>query len=113
MIVAIKHEKRRFVENVDFVTSPGWLRGEDTRRQSGLPSGGMYRVITDLAVFGFDEKTHRMKPIALNPGVTREQVQDNTGFKLEFDHDTGVTEPPTDHELTVLRELDPERLYIA
>ncbi|MEA2966551.1 MAG: glutaconate CoA-transferase, subunit [Alphaproteobacteria bacterium] len=113
MIVAIKHEKRRFVENVDFVTSPGWLRGADTRRQSGLPSGGMYRVITDLAVFGFDEKTRRMKPIALNPGVTREQVQDNTGFKLEFDHDTGVTEPPTDHELTVLRELDPERLYIA
>jgi glutaconate CoA-transferase subunit B len=113
MIVAIKHEKRRFVENVDFVTSPGWLRGGDTRRQSGLPTGGMYRVITDLAVFGFDEKTHRMKPIALNPGVTREQVQDNTGFKLEFDHDTGVTEPPTDHELTVLRELDPERLYIA
>lgn len=113
MIVAIKHEKRRFVENVDFVTSPGWLRGEDTRHQSGLPTGGMYRVITDLAVFGFDEKTHRMKPIALNPGVTREQVQDNTGFKLEFDHNTGVTEPPTDHELTVLRELDPERLYIA
>ena len=113
MIVAIKHEKRRFVENVDFVTSPGWLRGEDTRRQSGLPNGGMYRVITDLAVFGFDETTRRMKPIALNPGVTREQVQDNTGFKLEFDHNTGVTEPPTDHELTVLRELDPERLYIA
>jgi glutaconate CoA-transferase, subunit B len=113
MIVAIKHEKRRFVENVDFVTSPGWLRGEDTRRQSGLPNGGMYRVITDLAVFGFDEKTRRMKPIALNPGVTREQVQDNTGFKLEFDHDTGVTEPPTDHELMVLRELDPARLYIA
>lgn len=113
MIVAIKHEKRRFVENVDFVTSPGWLRGGDTRRQSGLPNGGMYRVITDLAVFGFDEKTRRMKPIALNPGVTRDQVQDNTGFKLEFDHDTGVTEPPTDHELTVLRELDPERLYIA
>jgi glutaconate CoA-transferase, subunit B len=113
MIVAIKHEKRRFVENVDFVTSPGWLRGKDTRRQSGLPNGGMYRVITDLAVFGFDEKTRRMKPIALNPGVTRDQVQDNTGFELEFDHDTGVTEPPTDHELTVLRELDPERLYIA
>jgi glutaconate CoA-transferase subunit B len=45
--------------------------------------------------------------------VTRDQVQDNTGFKLEFDHDTGVTEPPTDHELMVLRELDPERLYIT
>jgi glutaconate CoA-transferase subunit B len=113
MIVAIKHEKRRFVENVDFVTSPGWVHGQDSRRRRGLPTGGMYRVITDLAVFGFDDKTRRMKPIALNPGVTREQVQDNTGFKLEFDHTTGVTEPPTEHELTVLRELDPERLYIG
>ena len=113
MIVAIKHEKRRFVENVDFVTSPGWLRGDDTRRQSGLPNGGMYRVITDLAVFGFDREDtadeadraqSRRDP---RPGAGQHRIQ------ARFDHDTGVTEPPTDHELTVLRELDPERLYIA
>src|SRR5690349_11325914 len=90
MIVAMKHEKRRFVENVDFITSPGWLKGGHTRADGGLPSGGMYRVVTDLAVFGFDEKTRRMKPKALNPGVTREQVQDNTGFALEFDEWCGV-----------------------
>jgi glutaconate CoA-transferase subunit B len=113
MIVAMQHEKRRFVEQVDFITSPGWLRGRDTRRESGLPAGGMFRIVTDLAVFGFDEETRRMKPLALNPGVTREQVQDNTGFKLEFTHDTGVTEPPTEHELSLLRTLDPERLFIA
>jgi glutaconate CoA-transferase subunit B len=113
MIVAMKHEKRRFVENVDFITSPGWLKGQQTRRDSGLPTGGMHRVVTDLAVFGFDETMRRLKPLALNPGVTREQVQDNTGFKLEFGHDTGVTEPPTSHELSVLRMLDPQRIYIA
>ncbi|MFN3658031.1 MAG: CoA-transferase subunit beta [Pseudolabrys sp.] len=113
MIVAMKHEKRRFVENVDFITSPGWLKGGQTRRDAGLPAGGMYRVVTDLAVFGFDETTRRLTPLALNPGVTREQVQDNTGFKLEFSHDTGVTEPPTEHELSTLRMLDPERLYIG
>lgn len=113
MIVAMKHEKRRFVEKVDFITSPGWIRGNDTRRDSGLPAGGMYRVVTDLAVFGFDEETRRMKVLALNPGVTQEQVQDNTGFKLEFDDDLGITSPPSSHELNVLRELDPERLYTA
>lgn len=113
MIVALKHEKRRFVEKVDFVTSPGWLHGGTSREKSGLVTGGMYRVVTDLAIFGFDEKTRRIKPIALNPGVTRDQVQQNTGFKLEFDHDTGVTEPPTEHELSVLRALDPDRDYIA
>lgn len=113
MIVAMKHEKRRFVENVDFITSPGWLKGKQTRSEAGLLAGGMYRVVTDLAVFGFDEKTRRMHPLALNPGVTREEVQENTGFKLEFTHDTGVTEPPTEHELSMLRMFDPERLYIG
>ena len=113
MIVAMKHERRRFVENVDFITSPGWLKGGHTRADSGLPSGGMYRVVTDLAVFGFDEAARRIKPLALNPGVTREQVQDNTGFELDFDHDVGVTEPPTAQELSALRALDPERFYIG
>ena len=113
MIVAMKHEKRRFVETVDFVTSPGWLRGSTSRHDSGLQTGGMFRVVTDLAVFGFDETTRRMKAIALNPGVTPEQVQDNTGFTLVFESGTGVTEPPTEHELAMLRELDPERLYTA
>lgn len=113
MIVAMKHEKRRFVEKVDFITSPGWLYGHDTRRRSGLPFGGMSRVVTDLAVFGFDESTRRMKPLALNLGVTREQVQENTGFRLDFASDVGVTEPPTDHELFALRALDPQRLYIG
>src|SRR3954462_12631033 len=95
MIVAIKHEKRRFVENVDFITSPGGIEGGDTRRERGLPAGGMHRVVTDLAVFGFDEKTRRMKVLALNPGVTRDEVQDNTGFGLVFDDDLGTTAPPS------------------
>src|SRR5688572_18273024 len=113
MIVAMPHEKRRFVEKVDFVTSPGFLDGDDTRAERGLPAGGMMRVVTDLALFGFDETSRRMKVMALNPGVTREQVQDNTGFPLIFDDDTGVTAPPADQELKVLRELDPEQLYTA
>src|SRR5215468_1878982 len=113
MIVAMKHEKRRFVEQVDFITSPGFLRGGDTRRAGGLPTGGMFRVVTDLAVFGFDDKQRRMQVISLNPGVSREQVQDNTGFALEFAADLGMTEPPTEQELQVLRELDPEQLYTA
>src|SRR4051794_12314534 len=84
MIVAMKHEKRRFVGQVDFITSPGFIRGGATRTQGGLPAGGMFRVITELAVFGFDETSRRMTVLALNPGVSREEVQDNTGFELAF-----------------------------
>jgi glutaconate CoA-transferase, subunit B len=111
MIVAMKHEKRRFVANVDFITSPGFLQGGSARHDRGLLSGGMYRVVTDLAVFDFDDAERRMRVTALNPGVTRDDVQDNTGFKLLFSDNLGMTEPPTDTELRALRELDPERQY--
>ncbi|CCB66755.1 MULTISPECIES: 3-oxoadipate--succinyl-CoA transferase subunit B [unclassified Hyphomicrobium] len=113
MIVAMKHEKRRFVEYVDFITSPGFIRGHNTRAELGLPAGGMFRVITELAVFGFDDETRRIKVLALNPGVTSEEVQDNTGFDLTFDSNVLVTEPPTSRELETLRMLDPERLFTA
>jgi glutaconate CoA-transferase subunit B len=113
MIVAMKHEKRRFVEHVDFITSPGFISGGDSRAKSGLPTGGMFRVVTELAVFSFEDEERRMKVAALNPGVTREEVQDKTGFELIFDDDLTVTEPPSEHELSTLRLLDPERLFTA
>ena len=113
MIVAIKHEKRRFVEKVDFVTSPGFLTGNSTRHDTGLISGGMYRVVTDLAIMGFDEKTKSMKVEALHPGVTAEEVRDNTGFDILIGESVGVTNAPSNEELSVLRHLYPNRVYIA
>ena len=113
MIVAMKHEKRRFVEHVDFVTSPGFLDGGTTRRDRGLPAGGMFRVVTDLGLFGFDEGGRHMKIIALHPGVALEQVHENTGFKMAVDGNVAVTEPPSERELAVLRNLDPQRLYTS
>ena len=113
MIVAMKHEKRRFVDKVDFITSPGFLDGGSSRIDSGLVSGGMYRVVTDLAILDFDDETKEMKVSALSPGVTAEQVRDNTGFDIRIDGDIETTEPPSQAELDVLRHLDPEQLYIA
>lgn len=111
MIVAMRHEKRRFVGAVDFVTSPGFLKGGDSRTKAGLGRGGMFRVVTDLGLFGFEEQSKRMKLLALHPGVSVEQVQQNTGFALLSEREVGVTEPPSGHELAVLRHLDPDRLY--
>jgi glutaconate CoA-transferase subunit B len=89
------------------------LRGGTSRADSGLPAGGMFRVVTELAVFSFDDAARRMKVLALNPGVSREQVQDNTGFDLVFDDTVSVTEPLEDAELATVRMLDPDRLFIA
>ncbi len=112
-IVSIRHEKRRFVEKVDFITTPGFVRGGTSRSDSGLPFGGCYRVITDLGVFGFDEKSRRMKVLALNPGATLEQIRDNTGFDLLVADKLETTAPATDRELAILRELDPERIFTS
>ena len=113
LIVAMKHEKRRFVERVDFVTSPGWLHGGQSRSQGGLTHGGSLRVITELASFAFDEQMRQMTVEALNPKVTKEQVQDQTGFELKYAADLTVNEPPSGADLRVLREMDPERLLLG
>ena len=114
MIVAMKHEKRRFVDQVDFITSPGFLRGgNDPRREADCRKAACSGSSPNLRCSAFDDTSRRMKVLALNPGITREQVQDNTGFELIFEDQIDVTEPPTEHELTTLRMLDPDRLFIA
>ena len=113
VIVAMIHEKRRFVETVDCVTSTGFWRGGSSRAESGLITGGPGNVVTDLAILGFDEATKRMKVQALHAGVSADQVQESTGFELLFDADMETTEAVTDDELAVLREFDPDRVYIA
>jgi glutaconate CoA-transferase, subunit B len=113
MIVAMKHEKRRFVERVDFVTSPGFLSGGGSRRAAGLAAGGMFRVVTDLGLFGFEEGSKRMQLLALHRGVTVAEVQANTGFAMLVAAEPALTDPPAENELAVLRQLDPDRLYTA
>lgn len=105
VVVVTQHETRRFVEKVDFVTSPGFLTGGTSRREHGLPFGGPRWVVTDLALLDFDEDTHKMRVRALQPGVTLSQVQDATGFDL-LAHDNVYFLPPVeDSELAVLRML--------
>src|SRR5437763_6186115 len=83
ILVVTNHDRRRFVEKVDFLTTPGYLTGPGAREACGLPLGtGPYRVITDLAVMGYDDATKRMQVLSLHPGVTSEQVRQNTGFEL-------------------------------
>ena len=113
MIVAMKHEKRRFVRAVDFVTSPGFLIGNNSRRDAGLIAGGMYRVVTDLGMLGFEADSKRMELLAVHPGITADQVQQNTGFELLVAPDLPTTDPPAEDELAVLRHLDPDRVYTA
>ena len=111
VIVAMRHEKRRFVERVDFITSPGFLSGGRSRKQAGLISGGAHLVVTDLGVMDFDRKDGRMRLKSLHPGVAVKTIQESTGFELKIPDRIRRTRPPTAKELSRLRELDPDGRY--
>ena len=115
ILVMTQHDPRRFVEKVDFVTTPGYLTGPGAREAAGLPEGtGPYKVISDLAVMGFDEATKRMQVESLHPGVALETVRERTGFELLVAGELEETPPPTDAQLAVLRdEVDPHRYIIG
>lgn len=108
-------DQRRFTENIDFITSPGYLTGPGAREAAGLPPGsGPYKVITNLCVIGFDEDTKKMKVESTHPGITQESIIDNTGFGLLWSEDLTVSEPPSEEELNCLRnEVDPYRYIIG
>jgi glutaconate CoA-transferase subunit B len=96
------------------VTSPGFLTGAGAREAAGLPEGGPYKIVTDLAVMGFDEKTRAMMIESLHPGIELEKIKAETGFELVIPKEIGRTEPPTEKELRILREeVDPLRLVIG
>jgi len=113
-IILMQHDPRRFIERIDFLTTPGYLTGPGAREEAGLPRGtGPYRVVTNLATLDFHPETKRMRLIALNPGVTKEQVLQATSFDLLVADPLEKNEPPSPEELRILREeVDKERFYI-
>lgn len=104
-LIVTTHERRRFVEQVDFVTSPGYLSGGGSRRRAGLTFGRLGHVVTDLALLDFEEESKRMRLCGLHEGVSVEDVQAATGFELFIAEEVEQLAPPTDTELSILREL--------
>jgi len=105
IFIITKHELRRFVERVDFVTSPGYLDGGDARERAGMTGARPVAVITDLALLGFDPVSKAMRLEGLQPGSSVEQVLANTGFELLVPASVPELAPPTDEELAVLAFL--------
>jgi glutaconate CoA-transferase subunit B len=110
-VVIMAHERRRFVERVDYVTSPGFGEGGDWRRRVGLPGGGPSAVITTLGLFRPDAATGEVLLASTHPGVTGEQVRAQTGWPLRAGPAVAETPPPTAEELTVIRRFDPQGFW--
>ncbi len=114
-LVITPHDKRRFVRKLDFLTTAGYLTGPGAREQAGLlPGTGPFKVISTLALIGYDPDSKRMRVESLHPGVTREDVIANTGFEMLFADPLYTTPEPTDLELDLLRrEIDPQGLIVG
>ena len=102
-----QHSKRSFVSGeVDFVCGAGY---NPDRYLDGRPSPGLdlRLIVTNLAVMDFGGPDHAIRVRSLHPGVSFEEVQDNTGFELVRPHDLGETPAPTSDELALIARLDP------
>jgi len=106
------HQKRRFPEKVDFVTSAGTMEGAGGRANAGIRGGGPVAVVTDLGILEPDENGELILT-ALHPGKTAAAALENTGWALRTAPLLRTTDPVTEKELGILRdELDPTGLYL-
>jgi glutaconate CoA-transferase subunit B len=114
ILIITRHEKRRFPEKCNYVTSPGYIDGPDGRKKAGLSSPcPILRIITDIAVMESDPGTGRLKIVKLMPGCSVEDVFANTGFRPDLAKNIEAVKPPSKAELRILREqVDPYELYI-
>lgn len=110
-IIIMAHEKRRFVPKVDYITSPGYGEGGDWRQRVGLPRGGPSTVITTLGILRFDPLSKEMILASTHPGVTASQVVENTGWPLKVAPDLEETPAPTEAEVAMLHQFDPEGFW--
>lgn len=113
-VVIARLGRRRFVERLQYLTTPGFLDGPGARARVGLAGGGPARVITDLAILGFDPVPCRMRIESLHPGVGLDDVRAGIGFPIEAAPGLAETELPDESELRLLREtIDPSGVYIG
>lgn len=113
ILVIMKHEKRKIVDLLDYVTSVGYYQGKTSRQDIGLPECNSVKIITNLCVFGFDKEDKRIQIDSIHSGVSLEQVQENTGVTLLIPDKAKVTEEPTTEEINLLEnQIDPEHQYI-
>jgi glutaconate CoA-transferase subunit B len=115
------HEKRRFVENVSYITSPGWRvkkwpEGNWVSRKSLYGAsyrGGPSAVISTAGVFRFDDETGVIYLDTCHPGQTPEGIAELCQFDLDISRVSGETPKPTYEELHLIHEvLDPEQIFI-
>lgn len=114
IVIISKHLRRKFPKRVSYITTPGFLTGPGEREKRGLRGEGPVRVITDLGIFGFDDETKQMRILSIHPGVSPQEIIDNTQFEvLGIDGEIPITSAKDDALHTLLQSLDKDHYYIG
>lgn len=113
VLVITNLTKRGFPERVDFISTPGFLRGKSERDKLPVEGRGPSAIITDLAVLGFDKASGEVVLQSLYPGVAVQEVRERVGWELSISDQLTTSPEPEKEELRIIREeLDPHRIYI-
>lgn len=113
VLAIMPQDPKKFVEKVDYLTTPGYLDGPGARKKLGMIGGGPSVVVSTMGVYKFDEDTREMYLAEFYPGQSVETVKANCSFDLKVAKDVKVTEPPTQEELDILRSIDPTGFYLG
>jgi len=105
IFIIMAQSKRSFAGKLDFITSMGHGEGGDHRARLGLKTKGPTKLVTDLCIFEPDPQSKEMIVTSIHPGVSRDQINDNTGWPVRYAADVAETKAPTADELVILREL--------
>ena len=111
-VVMMRQHRRAFTDEVDYVTAPGYLDGPGAREELGFEGGGPEAVITDMAVFRFDDDTKKMTLASTHPGVSVDEVREAVQWDLEVADDVTTTPVPTRGEVAMLRAIDPTDIVL-
>jgi glutaconate CoA-transferase, subunit B len=106
IFMIMRHNPRAMVAKLDFLTTLGHGPTGQERRQLGIPTAGPVLLVTDLCMMEPEPESNEFVVTAMHPGVTRQQVRENTAWDVRFSSDVGETEPPAENELEALRELN-------
>jgi len=113
VFIIMKHEKRKIIEKVEYLTSVGCYKGGKSRVENGLRPIDGVTVFTNLCVLETGAESGQLEVKSIHPGVTVETLRENTGYELSIPKDVLTTDEPSLEELTLLRErIDPTRMYI-
>ncbi|MEN6463190.1 MAG: CoA-transferase [Syntrophomonas sp.] len=112
-IIMMRQDDRNFVNQLDYLTSPGYLTGPGAREKAGLVGAGPVAVVTTMGIYRFDVETCEMFLEKIHPGVDLEKIKATVQWNIAISPHLVETELPTEEQIMIMRTLDSLAVYLG